>query len=154
MRLRRVIWNSWQSNGKLRNMKNQSFEVLFHKQIWNARRGSREKSTMKQFLDDSNFSHFWSTSRSPFSTLCIPFQSSRSQESNASIGEWFGVETKELQSLQADHSKLKEDFCTTAKSAFCCENFAAILHSARVFSWSFPIVATDTFGYFSSDIFV
>ena len=26
--------------------------------------------------------------------------------------------------------------------------FAAILHSARVFSWSFPIVATDSFRYF------
>ena len=33
MRLRRVTWNPWQSNGKLRNMKNRSFEVLFHKQI-------------------------------------------------------------------------------------------------------------------------
>ncbi|RVW45760.1 hypothetical protein CK203_116270 [Vitis vinifera] len=36
-RLRRVLWNPWQSNGKLRNMKNRSFEVLFHKQIQNAR---------------------------------------------------------------------------------------------------------------------
>ncbi|RVW20031.1 hypothetical protein CK203_113604 [Vitis vinifera] len=46
-RLRRVLWNPWQSNGKLRNMKNQSFEVLCHKQIWNARRRSKEKSAMK-----------------------------------------------------------------------------------------------------------
>ncbi|RVW36110.1 hypothetical protein CK203_079642 [Vitis vinifera] len=59
---------------------------------------------------------------------------SGSQKSNASNGTRFGVEMKELQPLQADHSKLKEDFCTAAKSAFCCENFAAILHSARVFS--------------------
>ena len=50
MRLRRVIWNPRQSNGKLRNMKNQSFEVLCHKQIRNARRGSKEKSAMKQFF--------------------------------------------------------------------------------------------------------
>ena len=50
MRLRRVIWNPWQSYGKLRNMKNQSFEVLCHKQIWNARRGGKEKSAMKHFL--------------------------------------------------------------------------------------------------------
>ncbi|RVW42683.1 hypothetical protein CK203_103875 [Vitis vinifera] len=35
--MRRVLWNPWQSNGKLRNMKNQSFEVLCHKQIQNAR---------------------------------------------------------------------------------------------------------------------
>ncbi|RVW86621.1 hypothetical protein CK203_045658 [Vitis vinifera] len=46
-RLSRVLWNPWQSNGKLRNMKNQSFEVLFHKQIRNARRGSKVKSAMK-----------------------------------------------------------------------------------------------------------
>ncbi|KAL6337954.1 hypothetical protein AAG906_005918 [Vitis piasezkii] len=39
MRLRRVIWNPWQSNGKLKNMKNQSFKVLCHKEIRNARRG-------------------------------------------------------------------------------------------------------------------
>ena len=45
--MRRVIWNSWQSIGKLKNMKNQSFEVLCHKQIWNARRRSKEKSAMK-----------------------------------------------------------------------------------------------------------
>ena len=50
MRLRRVIWNPWQSNEKLRNMRNQSFEVLFHKQIRNARRGRKEKSAMKHFL--------------------------------------------------------------------------------------------------------
>ena len=31
-------------------MKNQRFEVLSHKQIRNAMRGSKEKSAMKQFL--------------------------------------------------------------------------------------------------------
>ena len=31
-------------------MKNQSFEVLCHKQIQNARRGSKEKYAMKQFF--------------------------------------------------------------------------------------------------------
>ena len=99
--MRRVIWNSWKSIGKLKFMKNQSFEVLCHKQIWNARRGSREKSTMKQFLDDSHFSHFWSTSQSLFSTFYIPFQISGSQRSNASNGAQFRVELKELQPLQA-----------------------------------------------------
>ena len=96
----------------------------------------REENRVRKTEDSSCSlpSHFWSTSRSPFSTCCIPFQSSGSQESNASNGAQFGVETKELQPLQADHSKLKEDFCTAAKSAFCCENFTAILHSARVFS--------------------
>ncbi|RVW91214.1 hypothetical protein CK203_031791 [Vitis vinifera] len=43
----------------------------------------------------------------------------------------FRVETKELQPLQEDHSKLKEDFCTAAKLVFCCKNFAAILYSAQ-----------------------
>ncbi|RVX04828.1 Retrovirus-related Pol polyprotein from transposon 17.6 [Vitis vinifera] len=95
----------------------------------NGERKNRVKKT-----EDSSCSlllHFWSTFRSPFSTCYIPFQSPGSQESNASNGAQFGVETKELQPFQADHSKLKEDFCTAAKSAFCCENFAAILHSAR-----------------------
>ena len=64
----------------------------------------------------SILSHFWSTSRSPFSTFYIPFQSLGSQESNASNGARFGVETKELQPLQADHSKLKEEFCTTLRN--------------------------------------
>ncbi|RVW20099.1 hypothetical protein CK203_113221 [Vitis vinifera] len=36
-RMRRVLWNPWQSNGKLKNMKNRSFEVLCHKQNQNAR---------------------------------------------------------------------------------------------------------------------
>ena len=50
MRLRRVTWNLWKSNGKLKNMKNQIFEVLCHKQIRSTRRGSKEKSAMRQFL--------------------------------------------------------------------------------------------------------
>ncbi|RVW87088.1 hypothetical protein CK203_048339 [Vitis vinifera] len=32
-RLRRVLWNPWQSNEELRNMKSRSFKVLCHKQI-------------------------------------------------------------------------------------------------------------------------
>ena len=96
----------------------------------------REENRVKKIEDSicSLLSHFWSTSRSSFSTCYIPFQRSGSQESNALNGVRFGVEMKELQPLEANHSKLKEDFCTAAKSAFCCKNFAAILHSARVFS--------------------
>nr|CAN70011.1 hypothetical protein VITISV_000610 [Vitis vinifera] len=95
-RLRRVIWNPWQSNGKLKNMKNQSFEVLFHKQIRNARRGSKEKSAMKHILDDSHVRHFWDTSWSPMYACYMSFRSSESQQSNASNGAQFGVEMKEL----------------------------------------------------------
>ena len=41
-------------------------------------------------------SHFWSTSRSPFSTFYIPFQSSGSQESNASNRVRFGAEMRKI----------------------------------------------------------
>ena len=86
--------------------------------------GERKNRVKK--IEDSSCSlllHFWSTSRSPFSTCYIPFQSSGSQKSNSSNGAWFRVETKELQPLQADHSKLKEDFCTAAKSPFAAKWF-------------------------------
>ena len=69
------------------------------------------------------------------------FRSSGSQQSNALNGARFGVEMKELQPLQVDHSKLKENFArlrsqplATKMLSFCYENFAAILHSAVVFS--------------------
>ena len=51
--MRRVIWNPWQSNGKLRNIKNQSFEALKFfaiSKIQNARRGSKEKIYHEAFL--------------------------------------------------------------------------------------------------------
>ena len=38
---------------------------------------------------------------------------------------------KELQPLEADHSKLKEDFCTTTKSALGCENVVLLLRKFR-----------------------
>ena len=46
----------------------------------------------------------------------MSIQSSGSQKSNASNGIQFGVEMKELQPLQADHSKLKEEFCTALRN--------------------------------------
>ena len=101
--------------------------------------GERKNRVKK--IEDSNcslLSQFWSTSRSPFSTFYIPFQSSGSQESNYSNGVRFGVEMKELQPLEANHSKLKEEFYTAAKSPFCYEYFAAILHSAVEFPQKFP----------------
>ncbi|KAL6322947.1 hypothetical protein AAG906_022785 [Vitis piasezkii] len=67
-----------------------------------------EENRVKKTGDSSCslLSHFWSTSRSPFSTFYIPFQSSGSQESNASNGAQFGVETKKLQPFEEDHSKV------------------------------------------------
>ena len=83
----------------------------------------------KRKTEDSSCSllaHFWSTSRSPFSTCYIPFQRAGSQESNASNGARFGVETKELQPLQekctralykkaAKFSQQKADFAAVQK---------------------------------------
>ena len=62
------------------------------------------------------------------------------REVNASNGARFRFEMKELQPLEADHSKLKENFARlrnhpfVAKMLFfCCENFVAILHNAMEF---------------------
>ena len=71
---------------------------------------------MKHILDDSRDSHFWSTFWSPINAYYIPFQSSGSQQSNASNGTQFGVETKKLQPLQVNHSKLKEAFCKVLRN--------------------------------------
>ena len=46
----------------------------------------------------------------------MSFRRSGSQQSNASNGARFGVEMKELQPLQANHSKLKEEFCTALQN--------------------------------------
>ena len=89
----------------------------------NGERKNRVKKT-----EDSNcslISHFWSTFRSPFSTCYIPFQSSGSQQSNASNSARFGVEMKELQPLEAEHSKLKAQLRNQPWAAkmlsFCCK---------------------------------
>ncbi|KAL6319608.1 hypothetical protein AAG906_020685 [Vitis piasezkii] len=109
MRLRRVIWNPWKSNGKLKNMKNQSFEVLCHKEIWNARRGIM--SATFGALPEVHFLH--------------------------SI---YHFKAQELKRRSYSHCKqiTPSCFCTAAKSAFCCENFAAFLHSAMEFLLKLP----------------
>ena len=61
---------------------------------------SKEKQKeAKRKIEDSSCSllwHFWSTSRSPFFTCYIPFQSSGSQESNALNRVRFGAETRKI----------------------------------------------------------
>ena len=117
--------------------------------------GEAKRNLPWSILDDSNISHIWSTFWSPIYVYYISFRSSGSQQSNASNGAWFRVEMKELQPLQSDHSKLKEECCTAAKSPFCCEMISQSFCTVqRNFSWSFPIFATDTFGYFASDFFM
>ncbi|RVW70363.1 hypothetical protein CK203_060532 [Vitis vinifera] len=58
-------------------------------------------------------SHFWSTSRSPFSTCYIPFQSSGSQESKASNRVRFGAEMRKIWPSEANCSRLVRKFRTT-----------------------------------------
>ena len=59
----------------------------------------KRKNRVKRKTEDSSCSllwHFWSTSRSPFFTFYIPFQSSGSQESNASNRVRFGAEMRKI----------------------------------------------------------
>ena len=63
----------------------------------------------------------------------MSFRSSGSEQSNASNDTQFGVEMKELQPFQANHSKLKEEFCKVLRN-----DFTAFLHSAVEFLLKFP----------------
>ncbi|RVW69408.1 Retrovirus-related Pol polyprotein from transposon 17.6 [Vitis vinifera] len=58
---------------------------------------------------------------------------SGSKKSNASNGAQFGVETKKLQPLQVNHSKLKEAFCKVLRN-----DFAAFLYSVVDFLLKLP----------------
>ena len=58
--------------------------------------GEAKRNLTWSILDDSYFSHFWSTSWSSIYACYMSFRSSGSQQSNASNGAWFGVEMKEL----------------------------------------------------------
>ena len=107
--------------------------------------GEAKRNLPWSIFYDSHVSHFWSTSRSPFSTCYIPFQSSGSQESNALNGMQFWVEMKELQPLEVNYSKLKEAFGkSVAKSPFCCEMISQPFCTVWwISSWSCPIYATS-----------
>ncbi len=78
--------------------------------------GEAKRNLPWSILDDSHVSHFWSTSWSPIYACYMSFRSSGSQQSNASNSAQFEVEMKELQPLEADHSKLKEEFCTALRN--------------------------------------
>ena len=85
-----------------------------HKQ-W--RRGKQSEENSCSFL-----LHFWSTFRSPFFTYYIPFQSSRSQASNASNCVQFGAEMRKIWPSEANCSSICENFAPWRKSP--CEIFA------------------------------
>ena len=102
------------------------------------KQGERKNRVKK--TEDSSCSlllHFWSTFRSPFSTFYIPFQSSGSQESNSSNGARFGVETKKLQPLQVNHSKVLRNQPFVARIS---QPFYTVLW---ISSWSCPIYAAS-----------
>ena len=94
-------------------------------------------SVMEHILDDSRRSHFWSTFWSSNDACYIPFQRSGSQQSNASNGARFGVETKKLQPLQVNHSKVlrNQPFVARISQHFCtvrCFSFWRFTnHAAR-----------------------
>ena len=66
-------------------------------------------------------SHFWSTSRSPFSTFYIPFQRSGSQKSNALNGVQIGAEMKKLWPFEDNRTKLKDNFTSCEITNSACE---------------------------------
>ena len=66
-------------------------------------------------------SHFWSTSRSPFFTCYIPFQSSGSQESNASNRVRFGAEMRNLWPSKVNCIKLRDNFAPCEIGTSTCE---------------------------------
>ena len=69
------------------------------------------------------------------------FRSSGSKKSNASNGVQFGVEMKELQPLQADHSKLKEEFCTALRNhPFVARWFRSLFVQCCVSPLKFPVM--------------
>ena len=113
----------WQSFWKLKFMKNQalelqsplpkSFKVCKERTI-EKQRGKASK--VKRSKEDSSYSlllHFLSTSRSPFSTCYIPFQSSGSQKSNASNRVRFGAEMRKIWPSESNCSRPVRNFRTT-----------------------------------------
>ena len=79
----------------------------------------RSKEKVKK-IEDSSYSlpsHFWSTFRSLFSTCYIPFQSSGSQESNASNCLPFGAEMRKIWPSEYNCSRLIRNSHNTLKFA-------------------------------------
>ena len=93
------------------------------KQAFSYTKASQEKEESKEKqkeakrkTEDSSYSllsHFWSTYQSPFFTCYIPFQSSRSQESNASNSVRFWAEMRKIWPSEANCSRLVRKFRTT-----------------------------------------
>ena len=80
--------------------------------------------------------HFWSTSRSPFFTLYIPFQSSESQESNGSNHVSFGAEMRKIWSLEDNCIRLSENFARWKSRCEIlsplCDNFTHLKSTCEI----------------------
>ena len=100
---------------------------------------SKEENRVKR-IDDRSCSlpsHFWSTSRSPFSTCYIPFQSLGRQESNASNCVRFGAERRKIWPLEDNCSKHvrishnSPSMCEFRTTAQACAKFVQHLPLVR-----------------------
>ena len=112
-------------------------------------------------IEDSSCSlplHFWSPYRSPFSVFYIPFQSSGSQESNASNHVRFGAEMRKIwpsedncsRLVQNSHNtfnlceacaKLVRSLCETRTTPLACAKLTQHSHN------TFQISNTGSYGY-------
>ena len=139
----------WQSYWKLKFMKNQALEL--HSPFPKSFKVCKERARREEKQSEENRGQRLQSSCAllehfPKSILYILYtiQSSGSQESNASNGVQFEVEVKELQPLQADHSKLKEAFCKVLHNqpfvARISQPFCTVLW---ISSWSYPIYSAS-----------
>ena len=137
MRLRRVIWNPWQAMGSLEAWRIKALKHFCHSKV-EMQGGEAKRIQPWSILDDSHFSHFWSTSWSPIYACYMSFESLGSQQSNASNRVQFGAEMRKLQPLEDNCSKLKEGFRKVLRNHhFVARYFAAFLYSTMDFPWSF-----------------
>ena len=155
MRLRRVIWNPWQSNGKLRNMKSRSFEVLCHKKIQNVRKYTR--TGRPDTPSEGVRIHHWRASgphiqigvapgcAPPFAPGCTPPFCTR-------LPRTFHPPDVHVRNSGAEWERRLFNFSGRKYPDHLIvvypDGRAAILHSVAVFSWSFLIFTTDILGYF------
>ena len=121
----------WKRFWKLKFMKNQALEL--HSPLPKSFKVCKERTMEKRKTEDSRYSllsHFWSTSRSPFSTYYISFQSSVSQKSNTSNCVWFGVEMRKIWPLEDNctmHVRISHNtpcMCEFRTTNQACVNFA------------------------------
>ena len=92
----------------------------------------------------------WNTSLSPFFTYYTSFRISGSQESNASNGLQFGVETRKWWPIEGNWAKLKRNFTLTFPNA---KIFALTFPDAKIFTLTFPNAKIFTAHFSNAKIF-